>query len=58
MLNGSLSFSIKISEIIKREKLVNSALLKKISKFYGLNMDPDNFVSIADPGSGSKLNGS
>ena len=58
MLNGSLSFSIKISEIIKREKLVNSALLKKISKFYGLNMDPDNFFSIADPGSGSKLNGS
>ena len=57
-LNGSSSFRIKIRE----KKIENYFLLKKFSKSKGndLDLDPDPFYSIADPGSGSasKLNGS
>ena len=48
-LNGSSSFSIKISG--KKDEFVNSALLKKFSKFKRNNRepDPDSFFSSADP---------
>ena len=50
-LNGS-SFSIKISE---KNKTIfeKSTMLKKFSKFYGNNLDPDLLFSSADLGSGS-----
>ena len=60
-LNGSHSFSIKISQKI-RQQIWKICFVKKFSKFCGNNMDTDTFFSSADPGSESrsvsKLNGS
>jgi len=42
----------------KAKKIWNSALLKKFGKSLRNDLNPDPFITSADPGSASKLNGS